>query len=52
MIRPDSGRPDRAYDETEASVVALGADDVPEMLDLVVRSQPGPFWPRTPELGT
>lgn len=25
--------------------------DVPEMLDLTARTRPGPFWPRTPELG-
>lgn len=33
-------------------VVELGADSVPEMLDLAARTQPGPFWPRTCELGT
>ena len=37
--------------ETDAGVVELGADDVPEMLDLVARAKPGPFWPRTRELG-
>ncbi|GCE77877.1 GNAT family N-acetyltransferase [Cellulomonas biazotea] len=31
--------------------VVLGARDVPEMLDLVARTQPGPFLPRTHELG-
>jgi ribosomal protein S18 acetylase RimI-like enzyme len=31
--------------------VLLGAGDVPEMLDLVARAQPGPFLPRTYELG-
>ncbi|MEW9555040.1 GNAT family N-acetyltransferase [Nonomuraea sp. NPDC050783] len=35
-----------------AGVVELGADDVPEMLDLVARARPGPFRPRTRELGT
>ncbi len=30
----------------------LGADDVPEMLDLVARTRPGPFAPRTIEMGT
>ena len=30
----------------------LGAADVPEMLALVERTQPGPFLPRTHELGT
>ena len=29
----------------------LGPDDVPEMLDLVARTRPGPFLPRTIELG-
>ncbi|WP_327348847.1 GNAT family N-acetyltransferase [Streptomyces europaeiscabiei] len=32
--------------------VRLGAADVPEMLDLVERTQPGPFLSRTVELGT
>ncbi|MCL7370216.1 GNAT family N-acetyltransferase [Streptomyces sp. ESR1.13] len=34
------------------NVVELGADSVPEMLDLAARTKPGPFWPRTHELGT
>src|SRR5690606_24807739 len=38
------GRPD---DEA----VELGRGDVPEMLDLVARAKPGPFLPRTYELG-
>lgn len=29
----------------------LGTDDVPEMLDLVARTRPGPFAARTVELG-
>lgn len=33
-------------------VVELGAESVPEMLDLVARTQPGPFRPCTQELGT
>jgi len=44
--------------ETEAlrtrpdeEAVVLGAADVPEMLALVERNQPGPFRPRTHELG-
>ncbi|MEV0122219.1 GNAT family N-acetyltransferase [Streptomyces sp. NPDC050703] len=37
---------------TESAVAELGPDDVPEMLDLVERAQPGPFGPRTRELGT
>ncbi|SEH01036.1 FR47-like protein [Nonomuraea solani] len=37
---------------TIADVVELGADSVPEMLDLVARTRPGPFWPRTHRLGT
>ncbi|TDC02029.1 GNAT family N-acetyltransferase [Micromonospora fluostatini] len=32
--------------------VRLTAADVPEMLDLVARTRPGPFLPRTVELGT
>ena len=37
-----------AYD---ADVVRLGSVDVPEMLDLVRRTKPGPFLPRTVGLG-
>ncbi|GAA4154170.1 GNAT family N-acetyltransferase [Gryllotalpicola daejeonensis] len=32
-------------------LVTLTAEDVPEMIDLVERTQPGPFAPRTIELG-
>lgn len=37
--------------EPDAEAVRLGPEDVPEMLDLVARTQPGPFAPRTLELG-
>lgn len=50
MIRPSGGRPGHAPAGT--GVVELGADSVPEMLDLAARTRPGPFWPRTHELGT
>lgn len=36
----------------DAEAVVLGPADVPEMLDLVARTRPGPFFPRTHELGT
>ncbi|XVS67985.1 GNAT family N-acetyltransferase [Actinosynnema sp. CA-299493] len=36
----------------DAEAVRLGPADVPEMLDLVERTQPGPFRPRTVELGS
>lgn len=36
----------------DPETVLLGPADVPEMLDLVARTQPGPFLPRTVELGT
>jgi len=36
----------------EPEAVRLGPADVPEMLDLVERTRPGPFLPRTIELGT
>lgn len=52
MIRPDGGASGRPGDETDDRVVELGADSLPEMLDLVERTRPGPFWSRTPELGT
>jgi ribosomal protein S18 acetylase RimI-like enzyme len=37
--------------EPEAEIVALGPADVPEMLDLVARTHPGPFLSRTIEFG-
>ncbi|BCB83818.1 GNAT family N-acetyltransferase [Phytohabitans suffuscus] len=40
----------RAEPDTEA--VRLGPADVPQMLDLVARTDPGPFRKRTIELGT
>lgn len=36
----------------DPEAVRLGPDDVPEMLDLVARTRPGPFRERTIELGT
>lgn len=39
-----------AFPDDEA--IVLGAPDVPEMIDLVTRTEPGPFRPRTVELGT
>ncbi|MGW1208678.1 GNAT family N-acetyltransferase [Streptomyces sp. NPDC002499] len=36
----------------EPEAVLLGPADVPEMLDLVERTRPGPFLPRTIEMGT
>jgi ribosomal protein S18 acetylase RimI-like enzyme len=36
----------------DPEAVRLGQDDVPEMLDLIARTEPGPFLPRTVELGT
>ncbi|MGW5264642.1 GNAT family N-acetyltransferase [Microbispora sp. NPDC004025] len=45
------GRPDHPV-AGDVEVVELGADSVPEMLGLVARTRPGPFWPRTCELGT
>jgi ribosomal protein S18 acetylase RimI-like enzyme len=40
------------FGEPDAETVRLGPADVPEMLDLVRRTEPGPFLPRTIELGT
>ena len=37
--------------EPDEDVVRLGRADVPEMLDLTARTKPGPFLPRTHELG-
>ena len=36
----------------EPEAVRLGPDDVPEMLDLIARTDPGPFKQRTVEVGT
>lgn len=38
--------------EPDDEAVVLTPDDVPEMTDLVERTKPGPFLPRTIELGT
>ena len=35
----------------DPDVVVLGAADEPDMLDLVARTEPGPFGPRTPTMG-
>lgn len=43
---------DGMHAEPDAEAVRLGAADVPEMLALVEHSKPGPFLPRTVELGT
>jgi ribosomal protein S18 acetylase RimI-like enzyme len=37
---------------TDGETVQLTPADVPEMLDLTARTNPGPFLPRTAELGT
>ncbi|WP_433528211.1 hypothetical protein ACQPYA_17800 [Micromonospora sp. CA-263727] len=39
-------------DAPDPEAVRLRPADVPEMLDLVARTEPGPFRPRTIELGT
>ncbi|EHR62899.1 GNAT family N-acetyltransferase [Saccharomonospora cyanea] len=52
MIWPGRSRPGDPPAGDGTDVVELGADSVPEMLDLVARTRPGPFWPRTHELGT
>ncbi|MGK5497405.1 GNAT family N-acetyltransferase [Streptomyces sp. URMC 125] len=52
MIWSGGTRPDRPGSGSDTGVVELGADSVPEMLELVARTEPGPFWSRTHELGT
>jgi predicted GNAT family acetyltransferase len=47
MVGTSIVEPSRAMD-----FVHLGEDDVPEMMELVARTNPGPFSPRTLELGT
>ncbi|GHJ44265.1 hypothetical protein Cs7R123_16070 [Catellatospora sp. TT07R-123] len=39
-------------DQPDPEAVPLGPADVPEMLDLVARTKPGPFGPRTIEMGS
>lgn len=38
--------------EPDLAVVQLGRRDVGDMLELARRTRPGPFWPRTVEMGT
>ncbi|MET8805755.1 GNAT family N-acetyltransferase [Streptomyces sp. NPDC004546] len=38
--------------EADPEAVRLGPADVPEILDLVARTEPGPYLPRTVEMGT
>ncbi|MER7282463.1 GNAT family N-acetyltransferase [Dactylosporangium sp. NPDC000244] len=42
---------DRVAPGPDPGVVELGPADVPDMLALAARTRPGPFWPRTIELG-
>lgn len=44
-----SGPEPAANDATE--IVALGPEHVPQMIELIALTRPGPFGPRTPELG-
>lgn len=39
------------FGQEDDEAIELGRDDVPEMLDLISRTEPGPFLPRTYELG-
>lgn len=43
---------ERVAPEEDAEAIVLGPGDVPEMLALIDRTKPGPFRPRTLELGT
>lgn len=38
--------------EPDPDAEVLGAEDVPEILDLIGRTRPGPYLPRTIEMGT
>ncbi|MET0862200.1 MAG: GNAT family N-acetyltransferase [Microbacterium sp.] len=46
LVETDALRP-----VPDPEAIVLGVTDVPEMLSLVERNQPGPFLPRTHELG-
>ncbi|MFJ9347571.1 GNAT family N-acetyltransferase [Streptomyces sp. NPDC101237] len=52
LVWPRGRRPAPAPRADGTDLVELGAADVPEMLALVARTAPGPFRPRTRELGT
>jgi ribosomal protein S18 acetylase RimI-like enzyme len=52
MLWHGGDRPDLPASDPGTDVVELGAESVPEMLALVARTEPGPFRPRTHELGT
>ena len=52
MIWTGNSRPGSSRVERDPGVAELGAGSAPEMLGLVERTRPGPFWPRTHELGT
>ncbi|MFF0699982.1 GNAT family N-acetyltransferase [Streptomyces tendae] len=52
MIWSGVGHPDGPGAQFDAGLFELGPDSVPDMLGLVARTEPGPFWPRTHELGT
>jgi ribosomal protein S18 acetylase RimI-like enzyme len=47
MVAPPAG----SHAPRDVGARPLGPDDVPEMLGLVARTRPGPFLPRTIELG-
>lgn len=42
---------EEVFGKADEEAIELGLDDVPEMLDLISRTEPGPFLPRTVELG-
>lgn len=42
---------EEVFGEVDDEAIELGVGDVPEMLDLIARTQPGPFMSRTVELG-
>lgn len=52
LVWPGTGRPAPALVPGGGDLVELNAADVPEMLALVARTEPGPFRPRTRELGS
>ncbi|MGW0868022.1 MULTISPECIES: GNAT family N-acetyltransferase [Streptomyces] len=52
MIWTGDRGPNASRAEPDPDVVQLGEESVPGMLGLVERTRPGPFWPRTHELGT
>lgn len=52
MMHENSSSTTRPSTSSQPPVIELGATDVPQMISLAKLTEPGPFGPRTRELGT